>query len=294
MTGVEEAELRDDLAAAMKMPDARVMPMVKWVGGKSRLLPELLSRAPLTYNRYYEPFVGGGAMFFALAPRDAVLNDINVDLMTCYRAVRDDVEEVISLLEYYRKNHDKEMFYLARQKWNADGYRTEAGRAAAFIYLNKTCFNGLWRVNRKGHFNVPMGDYANPKICDPPGLRAASAALRAGRCALGYGSYADAVATATAGDFVYFDPPYEPVSRTSSFTAYAAGGFGQAHQRGLRDTFRELVARGVKCMLSNSDVPFIRELYDGFRIDTVQCGRSVSSKTTKRGKVNEVIVMGGY
>ena len=272
----------------------RGAPFLKFVGGKSRLLPELLSRAPLTYNRYYEPFVGGGALFFALAPRDAVLNDLNFDLMTCYREVRDDVEEVIDLLEYYRKNHDKEMFYLARQKWNADGYRTEAGRAAAFIYLNKTCFNGIWRVNRKGEFNVPMGDYKNPQILDADGLRAASAALRAGRCALMNLSYAEALSGVAAGDFVYFDPPYEPVSRTSSFTAYAASGFGQAHQRGLRDTFRQLVARGVKCMLSNSDVPFIRELYDGFRIDTVQCGRSVSSKTTKRGKVNEVIVMGGY
>lgn len=272
--------------------DARVAPFLKYVGGKSRLLPELLSRAPLTYGRYYEPFVGGGAMFFALAPRHAVLNDANAALMACYRAVRDEVEEVVDLLSYYKENHDKEMYYLARTKWNAGGFETEAGRAAAFIYLNKTCFNGLWRVNRKGHFNVPMGDYKNPAIVDAAGLRAASHALRPGACSLMSGDF-DAVEGATAGDFGYFDPPYHPVSETSNFASYVKGGFAEADQCRLARTFKGLVAKGVYCMLSNSDTPFVRELYSGFRIDTVQCGRSVSSKIGKRGKVNEVIVIGG-
>ena len=269
-------------------------PIIKWVGGKTRLLPELIARMPDRFGRYYEPFAGGAALFFRVSPERAVLNDFNADLIGVYRSVRNDVDDVIAHLERHRDLHSEEHYYATRTWWNnsrspfADG----AERAAAFIYLNKTCFNGLWRVNRAGEFNVPMGSYANPTICAPDALRAAQPLLAPTR--LCCGDYRTAVAEAERGDFIYFDPPYVPLTPTASFTSYTADGFGLEQQRELADTARILVARGCRVMLSNSDVPLVRSLYGGFRIDSVECARAINSNATKRGKVGEVIVMGGY
>jgi DNA adenine methylase len=268
-------------------------PVIKWVGGKTKLLPELLARMPQHFGRYYEPFAGGAALFFRIAPTRAVLNDSNADLVGLYRTIADDVDAVIKKLESHRSKHDERHYYATRERWNHNHAAwTDAERAATFIYLNKTCFNGLWRVNRAGDFNVPIGRYADPPICVPTALRAAQAVLS--RATLKHGSYSDAVADAKAGDFIYFDPPYDPVTPTANFTSYTAGAFGPDDQRALADTARSLVARGCKVMLSNSDTPFVRAIYKGFRVERVKCPRAINSNAAKRGDVDEVIATGGY
>lgn len=265
-------------------------PIVKWVGGKTRLLGELRSRMPAAFNRYYEPFAGGAALFFDVAPERAVLGDANADLINMYRAVALEVEAVIAHLKEHRRAHSERRYYETRQRWNSGETRTSAGRAADFLYLNKTCFNGLWRVNKAGAFNVPMGDYADPTILDVSGLRAASEVLR--RAELRHGDYRETVRDAQAGDFVYFDPPYVPVSDTSSFTSYTVTAFGEDEQRQLAALARELVERGCSVMLSNSDMPIVRSLYPGMRQDRVRCGRTINSKASKRGDVDELVIVG--
>jgi DNA adenine methylase len=275
------------------LPEPVAAPVIKWVGGKTKLLPQLTARMPERFGRYYEPFAGGAALFFRMAPRRAVLSDSNADLIALYKAITEDVNAVIRRLQHHRDAHDEKHYYAMRAKWNEHHDKwSNAERAAAFIYLNKTCFNGLWRVNRAGDFNVPIGRYADPPICVPEALRAAQVVLA--RAELRCGDYRDAVADASRGDFVYFDPPYDPVTPTSNFTSYSAVGFGQDDQRALAETARQLVARGVKVMLSNSDTPFIRSIYTGFRIDQVKCPRAINSNAAKRGDVDEVIIMGGY
>jgi DNA adenine methylase len=265
-------------------------PIVKWVGGKSKLLGELLARAP-RFERYYEPFAGGAALFFRLAPAAAVLNDRNADLIATYRQVASDVEAVIRRLEIHRKHHGEKHYYSTRARWNDPSVSwTPVDRAAAFIYLNKTCYNGLWRVNRAGEFNVPLGRYADPPICSPDGLRAAARVLA--RAELRTGSYLDAVRDAGRGDLVYFDPPYVPVTETSNFTSYTGDGFGADDQRALAELAHRLVARGCRVMLSNSDTPFVRSLYAGLRVERVYCARAINCNASKRGDVAEVIALG--
>ncbi|HWU89617.1 MAG TPA: DNA adenine methylase [Kofleriaceae bacterium] len=268
-------------------------PIVKWVGGKTKLLPELMARMPEQYGRYFEPFAGGAALFFRVAPRRAVLADSNADLIGLYNAVAGNVEAVIRKLELHRASHDQHHYYETRTRWNDHGVAwSAADRAATFIYLNKTCFNGLWRVNRAGDFNVPIGRYTDPPICVPEALRAAGGMLA--RAKLLCGDYRRAIQGAERGDFLYFDPPYDPVTPTASFTSYTAGAFGPDDQRALAETARALVARGCRVMLSNSDTPFVRSLYKGFRIDRVKCARAINSNASRRGEVDEVIVVGGY
>jgi DNA adenine methylase len=275
------------------LPDPVASPVIKWVGGKTKLLPALLERMPARFERYYEPFAGGAALFFRVAPERAVLADSNHDLIGLYTCLTKDVAGVIKKLEYHRTAHSEAHYYETRTRWNDRELAwTSADRAATFIYLNKTCFNGLWRVNRSGAFNVPIGRYTDPPICVPGTLRAASAVL--GRATLRCGDYRSAVAGAKRGDFVYFDPPYDPVTPTANFTSYTADAFGPEHQRELADTARALVARGCQVMLSNSHTPFIRSLYKGFQIDRVKCSRAINSNAAKRGEVDEVIVTGGY
>ncbi len=264
-------------------------PIVKWVGGKTKLLGELGTRAPLTYRRYFEPFLGGGALFFRMAPSAAVLSDTNDDLIAMYRAVRDDVEGVIRALGKHRAKHHEAYYYEVRERWNESRAKLGAcERAATFLYLNKTCYNGLWRVNRRGDFNVPAGRYENPTILDPAGLRAASRVLAAAMIEVA--PFERVLDEAEGGDFVYFDPPYDPVSTTSSFTSYTMNAFGADEQAKLAAVFRALADRGCAVMLSNSDTPLIRKLYAGFHIDRVYCSRAINSKADSRGAVPEVIV----
>lgn len=275
-------------------------PIVKWVGGKTKLLPELKKRLPEKWNRYFEPFVGGGALFFALEPADAVLGDMNKDLIETYRQVARDVDAVIDCLRGWHENHFlhpgkewmSERYYEARQRWNDGMWADGPPRAAAFLYLNKTCFNGLWRVNKGGRMNVPVGDYAKPNILNEAALRAAAPVLR--RADIQHGDFDETAVQAKLGDLVYFDPPYDPVSKTADFTSYTEGDFGKAEQEMLAVRAKSLVSSGVYVMLSNHDTPFIRSLYQGFRIDTVRCPRAINSKGDKRGAVDEVIICGGY
>lgn len=263
-------------------------PIVKWVGGKSKLLGELTARSPRHYVRYFEPFFGGGALFFRLAPGTAVLSDANGELMDCYRTIRDDVDGAIRALGRHCEQHSEEHYYAVRESWNAPAPTTPIERAAAFVYLNKTCYNGLWRVNSKGAFNVPMGRYDKPRILDEEGLRAAASALA--NATLEHAPFDHVLGRAQAGDFVYFDPPYDPVSETAYFTGYTADAFTRRDQERLALVFRTLADRGCAVLLSNSDTPFIRQLYAGFHIDTVKCARAINSRADARGAVSEVII----
>jgi DNA adenine methylase len=277
----------------LALPDPVASPVIKWVGGKTKLLPELLARLPERFERYYEPFAGGAALFFRVAPERAVLADSNHDLIGLYTCLTRDVAGVIKKLEHHRAAHSEAHYYATRTRWNDRELAwSTADRAATFIYLNKTCFNGLWRVNRAGAFNVPIGRYVDPPICVPDTLRAASAVLK--RATIARADYRDAVKDARRGDFLYFDPPYDPVTPTANFTSYTADAFGPDQQRELADTARALVARGCRVMLSNSDTPFIRSLYKSFAIDRVKCARAINSNAAKRGDVDEVIITGGY
>jgi DNA adenine methylase len=261
-------------------------PFLKWVGGKRQLLPKLLEHAPSTFNRYFEPFVGGGALFFALSDRPgtflATLSDTNSRLIRAYRGVRDDVDGVIERLERYE--HTEQAFYEARAT-PPDG--PDSAVAAWLIYMNKTCYNGLYRVNKKGQFNVPFGRYTNPNICDEKILRECSQQLQ--DVVLDEGDFERSVYPACEGDFVYFDPPYIPVSVTS-FTSYTKDAFTMADHQRLAACAKKLKRRGVKVFLSNSSAPVVRALYEGFDIIEVNARRSVNSKAAGRGSVKEVII----
>ncbi len=260
-------------------------PFIKWAGGKRQLLPSLLQHAPPKPPRYFEPFIGGGALFFALRPKRAVLADVNARLIRTYKGVQNDVEEVIRLLRSYP--HNPTFFYRFREENIDKG--SDAEVAAWFIYLNKTGFNGLYRVNRDNRFNVPFGRYANPNICDEPTLRACSKALAGTELLVE--DFEKVVVKAKRGDFVYFDPPYAPLSTTSSFTSYTSSGFGEAEQTRLRDTAKKLKKRGVRVLLSNSSAPFVRNLYaDGFDLIEVLATRVVNSKATARGAIVELLI----
>ncbi|MGB5372736.1 MAG: DNA adenine methylase [Polyangiales bacterium] len=278
------------VAARIEHEPREAAPFVKWVGGKGRLLSQLRPLLPpgVERMRHVEPFVGGGAMFFAQRPRRALLTDINPTLVSTYTAIRDDVDSVIGGLRRLAGRHSKQRYYEVRDHYNRNRRVSPSKRAAMFIYLNKTCFNGLHRVNRKGEFNVPAGSYKNPRILNEDALQAASEALRGAdlRCA----SFDTLLENAKPGDFIYFDPPYEPVSATASFTSYARDGFSQEDQTRLRDVYKALDRRGCKLMLSNSDVPFIRKLYHEFKVDTVAAPRAINCDATKRGRVSEVVV----
>lgn len=272
-------------------------PFIKWVGGKRQLLPELLARLPLEYNRYFEPFIGGGALFFAHRPKKAFISDINEELVNAYRVLEDDVESLIAELFKHSHKHSQgddnfseSYFYKLRNADRLDSYRSwsDVSRAGRFIYLNKTCYNGLYRVNSQGQFNAPFGDYKRPKICDVANLRACSFALKKARvhCM----SFITAAQRAKTGDFVYFDPPYAPLNATSNFTGYAKSGFGVEDQQQLKKLCDALEAKGVKWMLSNSTAPLILDLYRDYRIEKVYASRAINSKAEKRGKIQELII----
>jgi DNA adenine methylase len=267
-------------------------PFLKWVGGKGQLLPELTERVKKAgkFGRYHEPFVGGGALFFELVrqkmlgSKQAYLSDNNTDLITAYEGVRNHVDELIAKLKVHRAKHSKEYFYEMRAHVPSD----RSAQTARIIYLNKSCFNGLYRVNSRGLFNVPFGDYKNPAICDEEVLRAASAALKHAK--LDVRHFQTVVDVAERGDLVYFDPPYHPTSKTSSFTSYEKSGFGEDSQRLLADVMQHLDDKGVKVLLSNSYTDLVRSLYKGFKIDQVLAKRSVNSRADGRGKIAEALV----
>lgn len=273
----------------------RLKPFTKWTGGKRQLLPELLSLMPKNYDQYFEPFIGGGALFFDTMPKKATINDFNKDLVLAYRQIRDDVELLISYLEKHKMNNSKDYYLKIRSLDREEGFHrlSDVEKAARLIYMLRVDFNGLYRVNSKNQFNVPYGKYQNPKIVDIDLLTKINKYLNDADIKILQGDFELAVSEAKEGDFVYFDPPYAPVSPTSSFTSYTHEGFDIWDQKRLKDVFLKLTNRNVKVMMSNSDVELIHELYgqiDNVDIKIVGANRMINSRSSGRGKVNEVII----
>ncbi|HMP84109.1 MAG TPA: DNA adenine methylase [Verrucomicrobiota bacterium] len=271
-------------------------PFLKWVGGKAQLLTQFDKFFPTEITRYSEPFIGGGAVFFYLKHRfprmRAFLRDINPELINTYRAVQEFPRELMHQLDAHTtefKTKGTDYFYFVRAQHHLAGDESKiVERAARMIFLNKTCFNGLWRVNARGEFNVPVGSNKNPGLYNEANILAASRALEGSHLAVQ--DFRETINQAQSGDFVYVDPPYYPVSVTASFTSYAKEDFGEGEQRELHAVFAEAARRGVRLMLSNSDTPFIRKLYRDFQIRTVQARRAINCDGSKRGQVNEVVV----
>lgn len=268
-----------------------VAPVVKWVGGKRQLLDDLTPLFPKRVTSYCEPFLGGGAVLFKLQPNIAYINDINSELIQMYEVIRDNVDELIIALGEHPNEEDH--FYRVRD-WDRNkeqyGQLTKVQKAARIIYLNKTCYNGLFRVNNAGEFNTPFGHYKNPNIVNAPTLKAVSAYFQKAQLTFSSVDYAEVLANVAKGTFVYLDPPYDPVSDTANFTGYAKGGFDRSEQIRLRQCCDELNQRGIKFMLSNSATDFIREQYAAYNISIVKAKRAINSNVAKRGQVDEVVV----
>lgn len=274
----------------IQVPQEAPAPFLKWAGGKGRLLDQILPHFPETWGTYFEPFIGGGATFFNLRPESAVISDVNERLIAAYVAIRDELPALVEELDRLVARHSKDAYYRARERFNRGRNVSDLERAALMIYLNKTCFNGLYRENSRGEFNVPMGSYVNPSVYRMDNLAAVSAQLQ--DTDIRVASYEHVLESAKPGDLVYFDPPYVPVSATSSFTSYVGAGFDLAMQQRLAEIFTELAHRGVHVFLSNSDSEVVRELYHGWRMETVRAGRGINSRADRRGAVNEILVIG--
>lgn len=302
------------------MPDVcpQVRPILKWAGGKRQLLPELRPYYPARFARYFEPFLGSGAVFLDLHNSGLLegcrvrLSDVNADIIGCYRAVRDDTDEVIAALrahEWRYRTHGSAHFYDVRDRlFNPERRNVHrasdpveaytASLAAMLIFLNRTGFNGLFRVNSRGEFNVPAGRHSKPTICDEPNLRALARALRRPGVDLRLAGFDRALAEADRNDFVYLDPPYAPLSGTARFTSYTSAGFDTAQQKLLQKTVIDLARRGTRVLLSNSAAPEIRALYQrhrgakmaGLRATTVAARRAINSRATARGPVREYLI----
>ncbi|MGK7930539.1 MAG: DNA adenine methylase [Microcystaceae cyanobacterium] len=267
----------------------KAKPFLKWVGGKSQLLPEIQKRFPSQYERYFEPFVGGGAVFFFLQPQKSVLVDINSELINTYITIRDHLDELI--IDLKRHIYDKDYYYSIRSADRNSEYKNWSNiqKASRFIYLNKTCYNALYRVNSKQQFNTPFGRYKNPTILDEKTLRACSKILQ-NNVELIAGEFSIVESMITPKDFIYFDPPYVPLTQTANFTSYSQKGFNETMQKELCCLCHRLNNKGISFMLSNSSAPLVLELYKSFNLQFVQASRSINSKGNKRGKIAEVLV----
>jgi len=271
--------------------DPLVAPVLKWVGGKRQLLKDIEKHIPSRFSTYYEPFLGGGAVLFALQPDKAVVNDISEELMNVYTVIRDNIEE---LIEDLKKHKNEEDYFYEIRELDRDKKKysqlSNVRKASRIIYLNKTCYNGLFRVNQQGEFNSPFGRYKNPNIVNEATLRAVSDYFNKAKITFLCGDFEDALKGIRKGSFVYFDPPYDPVSDSANFTGYDKGGFGRDEQIRLKKLCDRLNSRGIKFLLSNSATDFILDLYKDYNITIVQAKRAVNSKGDRRGEVNEVLV----
>ncbi|MFS9038687.1 DNA adenine methylase [Streptococcus timonensis] len=269
-----------------------LQPFTKWTGGKRQLLPTIKKLMPESYNHYYEPFIGGGALFFDLAPKKAVINDYNAELINCYQQIKENPNELIELLKVHKENNSKE-YYLELRSVDRDdriNKMSDVQRAARVLYMLRVDFNGLYRVNSKNQFNVPYGKYKSPKIVDEELISAISTYLRSNQIEIRAGDFEDALLDVQKGDFIYFDPPYIPLSETSAFTSYTHEGFSYDDQVRLRDVFKKLSEKGAYVMLSNSSSPLVEELYQDFNIHYVDATRTNGAKSSSRGKISEIIV----
>ena len=268
-------------------------PFVKWAGGKRQIIDKLLQYAPNDFNTYFEPFVGGGALLFELSPKNAVISDFNKELINVYECIKDEnkFKKMCSELNHYEASHSEEFYFEIRNK---DRDKTKFNkivdykRAARTIYLNKSCFNGLYRVNSKNEFNVPFGKKLKVNTYDGGNLITVSNYLTMNDIKILCVDFEDAVKSAKKGDFVYFDPPYD--SDTSTFNSYTEDGFGKEEQRRLAKVFKELDAKGVYVMLSNHNTSLVNELYKDYHIHLIEAKRSINANGKKRGKVEEVII----
>jgi len=276
-----------------------VRPFLKWAGGKRQLLPEIKKLLPKRMGHYVEPFVGGGAVFLELQRPKIIINDKNKELINCYEVVKESIEDLIECLQTYKERNNEKYFYEIREMDRAADFsqKPRVERAARLIYLNKTCYNGLFRVNSQGQFNVPFGRYKNPNILDHAVLKAVSKYLNTVDCQILNQDFAEAVASAQAEDFIYFDPPYDPMSQTASFTGYDMNGFDKSQQERLKACADALVDRGCHVLLSNSATPFIEQLYgdrDKYRQFKVKATRQINSNADKRGAIEEILIASHY
>lgn len=266
-------------------------PILKWVGGKRQLLNDIL---PLIQSKgtYIEPFLGGGAVLFAHQPKKAIINDYNSELMNVYQVVKYHPEQLIHSLQIHYANNSEDYFYEIRELDRTEEYKelSMIEKASRIIYLNKTCYNGLYRVNSSGYFNSPYGKYKNPNIVNAPVIRAMSKYFNENEVTLLQGDYKEALKKAKKGSFIYLDPPYMPISSSANFTGYTENGFGYKQQQELKKECDKLREKGIRFVQSNSDCPEIRELYKEYTIQTVQAKRVINSNSTKRGEINEVLI----
>lgn len=269
-------------------------PFVKWAGGKTQLLDKLVALMPKEYNHYFEPFIGGGALLFHVAPNEFTINDFNSELVQAYRCLSNpsDTEKLIERLKFHQENHSEEHYYEVRFMDKSPDFLSLPiyERAARMIYLNKSCFNGLYRVNSKGFFNVPSGKKKSVICYEEKNIQEITDFFGKSKFEILNGDFEKAVADAKKGDFVYFDPPYDTWENKDSFTSYAKNPFGKDEQRRLADCFKSLSDKGVYVMLSNHNTDFIRELYKDFNIHVVEAKRMINSKADGRGNVEEVII----
>ncbi len=264
-------------------------PFLKWAGGKRQLLFQIDQYIPKSFNKYFEPFVGGGALFFYLLPENAILNDINQDLINTYRVIKENVSELITSLKKHK--NEEEYFYKIRSvDRNLTEFKTwsDVEKASRIIYLNRCCYNGLYRVNSKGYFNAPFGKYKNPKICDEDNLKLVQKVLK--NVKLMNNSFEFCLNYAKKGDFIYFDPPYVPISESANFTSYTRSSFKEEDQIKLFNVFKELDQKGCKLILSNSYNEFILELYKNYQLNIVYAKRAINSDPDKRGEIKEILI----
>ncbi len=274
-----------------KQKNPLVQPFLKWAGGKRQLLTEIQKYIPKKYSKYHEPFLGGGALLFDLQPSKAVINDLNRELYNCYLVIKNKIEILIEDLKYHK--NDEKYYYKIRELDRTDDYSsyTDVQKASRLLFLNKTCYNGLFRVNRNGQFNVPFGRYKKPNIVNEHVLRAISHYLNQNDVELTNKDFEQALSCAKKNDFIYLDPPYDPISDTSSFTGYNMYKFDRDEQYRLSQTFIELNNRGCLLLLSNSATSYIKELYKDFNIVPVFANRNINSNINKRGKIEELLIM---
>lgn len=271
--------------------NSQPQPFLKWAGGKRQLLPVIRRYIPRQFKTYYEPFVGAGAVLFDLRPEQAVINDINGELINCYRVIKESPEALVKDVRKHR--NEKAYFYSVRALDRNPNYKvlSPVERASRLIYLNKSCYNGLFRVNSKGEFNTPFGKYKNPRYVQEEAILAISRYLNRNSVEIKNTGFDAAVETAAKGDFIYFDPPYDPVSETASFTSYSLSPFGREEQVHLKETADLLGRRGCKVMLSNSATEYIQELYKEYRTIRVPASRSINSVAGSRGKIDELLIL---
>ncbi|OUQ08567.1 modification methylase [Massilimicrobiota sp. An142] len=276
-----------------KKQEQKLNPVVKWAGGKRQLLDEITEMIPDNYTEYIEPFLGGGAVLFGSHPEKAVINDCNEELMNVYKVIRDNPDELIKALENHSKNNSSDYFYKVRAYdrdesiYNA---MTDIEKAARTLYLNKTCYNGLYRVNKSGQFNTPYGKYKNPNITNEKAIREISKYLNDNNIEIRSGDYKNILDDANEGSFVYMDPPYMPISNSSAFAGYTSDRFNAERQAELKEACDELDKKGVRFLQSNSDCEYIRELYKDYNMRVVRAKRNINCESNGRSAVNELLI----